>query len=93
VASVQPQHITESLNWIETNMQENATDNLIRIESSIISRLNINCPTTVIFLHIAKAYENPWIEGILLKLAKANIRGHTLIALGTFLPEEASEPG
>jgi hypothetical protein len=49
------------------------TENLIRIESSIKSGFNTNCPKTAIFLDIAKAYDNAWIEGILLKLAKANV--------------------
>jgi hypothetical protein len=35
--------------------------------------------------YIAKAYDNAWIEGILLKLAKANVRGRTLIWLRNFL--------
>ena len=61
------------------------TDNLIRIEASIKSGFNTNCPTTAIFLDIAKAYDNAWIEGILLKLTRANIRGRTLIWLRNFL--------
>ena len=61
------------------------TENLIRIESSIKSGFNTNCPTTAIFLDIAKAYDNAWIEGILLKLAKANVRGRTFIWLRNFL--------
>ena len=61
------------------------TDNLIRIESSIKSGFNTNYPTTAIFLDIAKAYDNAWIEGILLKLAKANVRRCTLIWLRNFV--------
>ncbi len=61
------------------------TDNLIRIESAIKSGFNSSHPTTAIFLDISKAYDNTWIEGLLFKLTKANVKGRTLKWLQNFL--------
>jgi hypothetical protein len=66
------------------------TDNLVRIESAIKAGFNSSHPTTAVFLDISKAYDNTWIEGLLYKLTKSNVRGRTLKWLKNFLCKELS---
>lgn len=60
------------------------TDNLIRLESSIMEGFNNSFVTSNVFLDLSKAYDNVLFTGLLYKLAISNIKGNTLRWLNNF---------
>ena len=91
--------VTNRLNWfLEKNLLLNnnqsgfrqgrsTQDNIIRLQDQINKFLRNEGYTVGIFLDFEKAYDMLWKPGLLVKLKRLGINGHTLNYIKTFLTD------
>ena len=77
------------LQSIQTGFRRNCctVDHIVNLESAVKLAANSKQTVVAVFLDLAKAYDNTWINGLIYKLAKREVNGHCLRWIQNFLQE------